>query len=76
MGPLTLDVTRTDGGLRATIPTAGTVALQPAGGLRFRAAGFSALSLSFESAADGTVERVVVHPIGLFQPVAQEAGTR
>jgi CubicO group peptidase (beta-lactamase class C family) len=66
MGPLSVQVTRTDDGLRAALPLSGTVDLAPAGNLVFRVPGFSGISLTFELDDKGAVRRLVVHPVGLF----------
>lgn len=71
MGPIPLEVTMRDGALFAKLPTAGTVALQPAGGLAFRVPGTAALTVTFETDASGAVTRVVADPLGLFTPVSR-----
>jgi hypothetical protein len=73
MGPIEVTISKRDGGLRAGLPTMGTVALEPTGGSAFRVPGASGLSISFELAADGSVQQLVVHPLGLFQPVESPA---
>jgi CubicO group peptidase (beta-lactamase class C family) len=69
MGPITIEVTRRDDRLRARLPLAGLVTLEPAGGATFRVPGTSALVLTFETDDAGVVTRLVADPMGLFQPV-------
>jgi hypothetical protein len=74
MGPFTAKVERHDGGLRVTLPMAGTLRLEPSGKDSFKVPGASGYALSFARDADGLVDRLVVHPIGLFDRVKEDVG--
>ncbi|MCA1711814.1 MAG: serine hydrolase [Actinobacteria bacterium] len=66
MGPLSLAVTVLDGALRAEVAGANPLALRPRDATRFEVPASPGARVEFVLDAEGAVERVVVHPIGVF----------
>jgi hypothetical protein len=70
MGPLKAIVTVVDGGLQASIANGKPVDLTPRDATHFEVPGQSGTRLEFVLADDGTVDKLVVQPAGVFRPAA------
>ena len=69
MGPLKAIVTVVDGALQASVAGGKPIALTARDATHFDVPGQSGTRLEFVLAADGTVEKLVVQPAGVFTPV-------
>jgi CubicO group peptidase (beta-lactamase class C family) len=70
MGPIELMVQRRGDGLVARLPMGGAVELEPAGGTSYKAPAMPGVRLDFEMRDDGSVQRLFVDPMGLFEPAS------